>query len=249
MMLYFAQRRERRSRLLREWPWQLTGWLAVMAAVLGFLIAQQWVVERRIAANAASQEGKNLAYLITRAVETNQRLSQEIAQEQAALAAAKKDSTAPLKAQLSQVQAQAGLEPVQGPGVQVSLQDAAQPSFPGEPAEFELVHDQYVLHIVALLSAAGAQAIAINGQRYVATTSIFCSGPTIRINGVPYGSPFVITAVGPSAAMLQALNQDVDVQGWSALVQLKYQAEPSLTIPAYSGPVSFTYAKAAQGAA
>ncbi|MBX5467640.1 MAG: DUF881 domain-containing protein [Firmicutes bacterium] len=227
---------------MRRW----TGWLAGLALVLGFLLAQQAAVEARLAENAAAQEGKNLAYLITRAVEGNHALAQEVAAEQAALKAA--SPPPPPTAALAAARAAAGLTPVSGPGVVVSMEDAQSPRFPGEPPDFELVHDQYVLHVVALLSAAGARAIAINGQRYVATTAIFCAGPTIRINGVPYGSPFVITAVGPPAAMLAALNQDVDVQGWSELVVLQYHAASSLTIPPYRGPLEFPWAKPARSA-
>lgn len=140
----------------------------------------------------------------------------------------------------------AGLTPVEGPGVEVTLHDAAKPSYPGEPPVYQLVHDQYVLHVVALLSAAGATAISINGQRYVSTTSIFCAGPTIRINGINYGSPYVVRAVGPPQALLTALSDDPDVQGWSQLVSISYRAESRLKVIGYRGQVQFNDARPAK---
>lgn len=137
---------------------------------------------------------------------------------------------APLGHQLAAAQGQAGLAAVSGVGVTVVLQDAARPSFPGEPAQLQLVHDQYVLHIVGLLSAAGARAISIAGQRYVSTTAIYCAGPTISVNGVTSGSPFVIRAVGQPTRLLAALANDPDVQGWSQLVSIQFHAASQVRV-------------------
>lgn len=38
--------------------------------------------------------------------------------------------------------------------------------------------------------------MSVNGQRIVANSEIKCSGATITINGITYGQPFIIKAIG-----------------------------------------------------
>ncbi|MDA8194806.1 MAG: DUF881 domain-containing protein [Thermaerobacter sp.] len=221
--------------------------LALIAFVLGFLVTQQIRVVAYLQNSANLREGQALSYLVTRALNGNLALKSEVTSLEArVLAAPAAPSLTALRTQLAQASQTAGFTAVAGSGVEVFIQDAVTPAYPGEPPQFQLVHDQYVLHIVGLLTGAGARAVAVNGQRYVATTAIFCAGPTIRVNGVPYGSPYVIRAVGPVAAMLSALQHDVDVAGWSQLVSIRYQAAPHLQIPPYALPVTMSLAKPAK---
>jgi uncharacterized protein YlxW (UPF0749 family) len=221
--------------------------LSLVAAVLGFLITQQIRTVGFITKTAQMQQGQLLTALVTRAEQHNLAMRQQVNQLESRLAAfGQPDNVQGLKADLNRVEPLAALTPVSGSGVEVVMHDATKPAFPNEPAMLRLVHDQYVLRVVALLSAAGAQAISIDGQRYTATTSIFCAGPTIRINGVPYASPYVIRAVGPSGPMLKALENDTDIQGWSQLVSIKYRSMKHLEIAPYRGRIAFSEAKPAK---
>ncbi len=221
--------------------------LSLVAAVLGFLITQQIRTVGFITKTAQMQQGQLLTALVTRAEQHNLAMRQQVNQLESRLASfGQPDNVQGLKADLNRVEPLAALTPVSGSGVEVVMHDATKPAFPNEPAILRLVHDQYVLRVVALLSAAGAQAISIDGQRYTATTSIFCAGPTIRINGVPYASPYVIRAVGPSGPMLKALENDTDIQGWSQLVSIKYRSMKHLEIAPYRGRIAFSEAKPAK---
>ena len=64
------------------------------------------------------------------------------------------------------------------------------------PVSYTHLHDIDVLSVVNELINAGAEAISINDQRWVANTAISCRGNTIDINGERIGAPFVIKAIG-----------------------------------------------------
>ena len=211
------------------------GWIwviALLAGLLGFWVVQQWRLQTLLQQTAAARETGMLTQLVQSSLARDAVLAARLSTLRHDAASAPSTPVAGIRHRLRAVQGSAGLGSVAGVGVTVVLHDAASPSFPGEPAELQLVHDQYVLHIVGLLSAAGAQAISIAGQRYVSTTAIYCAGPTISVNGVTSGSPFVIQAVGRPTALLGALANDPDVQGWSQLVSIQFHAAAAVRVAA-----------------
>ena len=95
---------------------------------------------------------------------------------------------------LSQARLLAGLTPVQGPGVVVTLNDSKKKmpaQLPPGMAPPNLIYNSDINQVVNELKAAGAEAIAINGQRLVATSYIRPAGPTILINSTPTVPPYV----------------------------------------------------------
>jgi len=220
--------------------------LGLVGGLLMFGVAQQWKVEQLLAQTETMREGQALTYLVERTTEQVAADTAQLSSLRAELAAVPA-ARLPRGATLAAARAAAGLTAVTGPGVVVTLADSPHPTFPGEPVQMQLVHDEYVLHIVGLLMAHGATAVAIGGQRFVALSAIFCAGPTIRINNVLEGSPFAITATGNTQAMLAALAQDPDVQGWSALIQIHIDPRAQVTVPAYDGRPAFLYAKPTGG--
>ncbi len=227
-----------------SWRWGLI--LGMVCMVLGMGLSQQLRLVSQLNNTTRVQQGRILTFLVTRTVEQNQSLRNQIANLLNRVNNLPSPMVTPMAEKLAVIRRMAGLTSVEGPGVEVILHDAVKPSYPGEPSVYQLVHDQYVLHVVALLSAAGATAISIDGQRYVSTTSIFCAGPTIRINGINYGAPYVVLAVGAPQALLTALADDPDVQGWSQLVSISYRAENRLKVVGYRGQVQFNNARPAK---
>lgn len=69
-----------------------------------------------------------------------------------------------------------------------------------------IVHNMDLLSVVNDLKNAGAEAISINGERIVQTSSITCEGLIIKINNKKIGSPYVIKAIGSSATLETSLN-------------------------------------------
>jgi uncharacterized protein YlxW (UPF0749 family) len=103
----------------------------------------------------------------------------------------------------------AGLLPVRGPGLVVTLNDAkrdAEGRFPRDASPDDLVvHQQDVQAVLNALWNAGAEAIQMQDQRIIATSAPRCVGNTLLLNGRTYSPPYVITAIGDVPAMQAAL--------------------------------------------
>lgn len=225
----------------------LMAFLGMIALVVGFLITQQIRTVSALQHTAQVQEGRTLSKLVQAADRANVQTESRLGTIEARLSSLRHaPSLGLVKNRVNQVRPLAGLTRLSGAGIVVVLHDGTGHLFPGEPPALQLVHDQYVLRVIALISSVGAQAISINGQRYTATTSIYCAGPTIRINGIPYASPFVVKAIGPTRAMMAVLKHDPDIQGWSQLVSIRFHPARSLEIAPYSGLVNFSLAKPAK---
>lgn len=92
-----------------------------------------------------------------------------------------------------------GMTDVQGQGIEIVLKDnltAMNDSLSLLNPSEVIVHNGDLLEVVNALKNAGAEAISINGQRIVPTSSITCVGNVIKVNGQKIGSPFVIKAIG-----------------------------------------------------
>lgn len=148
-----------------------------------------------------------------------------------------------------------GLDPVQGPGVEVRLWDA--PHGDGSPAGFApddlVVHQQDLEAVMNALWAGGAEAMAVQGHRVVSTTGVRCVGNVLHIAGRSYSPPYVIEAVGDPDDLEAALRaspgvgvylQYVDAVGlgWSETRQT------DLHLPAYSGTMALQHAEVLEDA-
>jgi len=104
---------------------------------------------------------------------------------------------------------EAGLEPMRGPGLIVTLNDAqrdAEGRFPRDASPDDLVvHQQDIQAVLNALWSAGAEGVQMQDQRIIATSAPRCVGNTLLLNGRTYSPPYVITAVGDAAAMQAAL--------------------------------------------
>lgn len=149
----------------------------------------------------------------------------------------------------------AGLTPVSGPGVSITLSDAPDSlvQSTNHNPNLLVVHQQDVQAVVNALWRGGAEAITIQGQRIISTTGIKCSGSMIQLQGVPYPEPFVIRAVGNIDGLTGALDQDPYLQLYRSqaadpTIDIGWQLEPSseLRAPAYDGVVDLSYARPVQ---
>jgi uncharacterized protein YlxW (UPF0749 family) len=139
----------------------------------------------------------------------------------------------------------AGLVPVSGPAVTVSLDDAprreGRPALSDDPDDL-VVHQQDVQAVVNALWSGGAEAMTLMGQRIVSTSAVRCVGNTVILHGRVYGPPFVITALGDPDALRDALDSDPGVLVFRTYVDrfgLGYavRTQRSVTLPAYDGPL------------
>ena len=93
--------------------------------------------------------------------------------------------------------------PASGKGVSVTLRDDEY-SCETNPNDY-IVHESHIFSVINELKIAGAEAIAINGQRLKTNSYISCNGPVITIDGNQYPAPFVIEAVGNPDGLIAAL--------------------------------------------
>jgi uncharacterized protein YlxW (UPF0749 family) len=99
----------------------------------------------------------------------------------------------------------AGLTPVIGPGIEITLSDSTRTLGPDQNPSEALVQDSDLLLLEMLLWYGGARGVAVNGARITARTTILSSGPTIVIDGRRMVAPFHITAVGDPQLLLSVL--------------------------------------------
>lgn len=97
----------------------------------------------------------------------------------------------------------AGSTDLKGEGIIITLTDGDNATAVNSNT---LVHDSDILTVVNELQAAGAEAISVNNQRIISTSSIRCVGPVIQVNYQKVASPFVIRAIGNSQYLECAMN-------------------------------------------
>ncbi len=127
-----------------------------------------------------------------------------------------------------------GLTPVEGPGVEVVVADAEQVQRARGAPGVVLVQDGDLIFLNMMLWYGGARAVAINGERITAQSTITSSGPTLMINGRRMVGPFQVLAVGDPDVLrgvLEARRGFVDRMRDAGL-KVDIVARDSLIVPA-----------------
>ena len=110
------------------------------------------------------------------------------------------DEGQPVRDQIEADAVQAGVMPVTGSGLRLVLTDA--PSDDPDVVDQSLrVQDIDLQVVVNGLWAAGAEAIAVNGQRLSAMTAIRSAGDAVLVDLVALSSPYTVEAVGDAVHM------------------------------------------------
>ena len=147
---------------------------------------------------------------------------------------------------------EADMDPVHGPGLVVTLQDAqrdANGRFPRDASPDDLVvHQQDIQAVLNALWSAGAETIQMQDQRIIATSVPRCVGNTLLLNGRTYSPPYTITAIGSAPAMQAALAAAPLVTLYKQYVVrfgLGYQEDvkPDVRIVGYTEPVRMHFAQ------
>ncbi len=123
----------------------------------------------------------------------------------------------------------AGLTTVSGRGIVIKLDDSGL-------ILRSIVHDTYLMEILNVLKGAGAQAVAINGERIVPTSEVLCLGPSIRVNGTRLFAPYRITAIGDPDVLMNAY-QNSRIYSTIVSQNLLYDVQKSekIVITSFSG--------------
>lgn len=237
---------------LRAIPsWQVT--LGVALLGLGFLVAAQLAAEgprvryttqeRSPLVETATELQQRQDALKAQILELRQRIQDT---EQAGQGSAAQVTE--LNDALEEARIAAGLIPLTGTGIVLQLEDSDEPISPDANASDYLVGARDLRAIVEELWAAGAEAVAVNGERLVPSSAIIDVGPSILVNAAYLAGPYQVTALGPEDlyARLSSSIGFVDfvrsrVDGFGIRVAI---AEPdAVDMPAFAGTVTLRYAR------
>lgn len=224
--------------------------MLVAFVLLGFLVA---TVARSRPADPESRlpEAYRLAALIERQQRNTVALRSQVEQLRRDVdrlvraGASREEGAGARETQLRQANLLAGLVPVRGPGLKVTLDDSLLEAAPSGNVNDLVIHSQDVQAVVNALWRAGAEAIAINGQRLVGTSAVLCVGNTLLLNGTVHSPPYVISAVGAQRdrfdddPLVRRLREDADAFG----IRFAVARDDTIDIPAYKGSTALRYAK------
>lgn len=158
--------------------------------------------------------------------------------------------TRQLRQRADRVAPAVGMAPVSGPGLRVTLDDAGYSlsTLPeGYSVDDVVVHQQDLQGVVNALWAGGAEAIMVQDQRILSTSSIQCVGNTLYLQGRVYSPPYTVTAIGDPQALHAALGADPVVttyRQWAEAIGLGYAVQDlaAIEIPAHTGTFRPRYA-------
>jgi uncharacterized protein YlxW (UPF0749 family) len=244
----------------QAWIWEVTGLCVVLGVLLGFALRTQWHYRK------SQLPGNRYATLVPFYLslkQSNDRLQKEVTDLRQKgshfenTLSSQSQATEMLNKQLQDMKLFAGLTPVRGPGLEITLRDSPKDlsklNLRADTDKNELqnethIHDQDINAIVSELKAAGAEAIAISGvdksqkQRVTALTTARCAGPGVKVNDTVFGAPYTIFAIGNSKDLESQLRLPGGVLELSALPYLdmiRIAPRDEIDIPGYSGSINF----------
>jgi uncharacterized protein YlxW (UPF0749 family) len=228
--------------------------ILLVGLTLGLLLSLGWQRASETNAGAADQQSSKIQLSIQR-LEAEQEdlkttlagLRQELTERQQT-AATNTDRLQILKDELDRQQLLAGLTAVTGPGVQVILDDSTAQIPHGADPNVYLIHEYDLRDIVALLWTAGSEAIAINDERLVTQSSVYCVGSTVMVNNTRLSPPYIIRAIGNSRVQLDYLRNPSYLKPLKEKKQqygLRFEVNPAseLEVPSYTGSFLVQHAR------
>ena len=231
--------------------WQVTLGVALLA--LGFLIAAQLASEGpRI--RITSQERTPLVATALDLQAQQEGLKQQILDSRAtisALEAAGQGGTSvatDLNGQLQDARVAAGLVAVTGPGLVIQLSDSSASPPQGDDERDYLVSGHDVLAVVEELWLAGAEGVAVNGERVTVATAIVDIGGSVLVNSAYVAPPYQVFAIGPPD-MLERLTASpgfvdfIRARAETFGIGVDYATPDAVDLPAYAGSVNLRYGR------
>lgn len=226
--------------------------IAAALAVIGFVGYAQWNGSPKRVEFATSVQ-QVLAEQVTELEQEQEDLRGQIAEAEAQVLNFQTASTtsssalAEVNRRLEEARLATGLTALKGPGAVVEISDSKRVVPNGENAANYIVLVDDLRDIVVALWASGAEAITINGERLVATSSIYGVGASVLVNTAFLSPPFRIEAIGAdgllgrfetNAAFVGRVSQRIEAFG----LEFATQAADVLELPAFVGNTRFRWA-------
>jgi uncharacterized protein YlxW (UPF0749 family) len=233
--------------------------IAAALAVMGFVASAQWnsSASREAFTTSAQQV---LAAQVTQLEAEQEDLRTQIADAEGQVQDFQDQNTsssatlAQLNEQLDAARLAAGLTAVHGPGVVIEIADSNRVVPPGEnPSSFIVLVDD-LRDIVTALWASGAEAVSINGERLVATSSMYGVGASVLVNTSFLPAPFRVEAIGSEGllgrfqsnpAFTGRVAQRIDFYG----LEFAAAASGDLQLPAFVGTTRLRWGVPVESAA
>jgi uncharacterized protein YlxW (UPF0749 family) len=172
--------------------------VAVVTLVFGVLVSTAFV-QNRLSEDVENAGRRALIDRIDTQRDRVDDLQSEIADLRATNAdlgetlAATSETQQTVDSQLSRLQVATGFVAVRGPGVRITVDNP--------PTGDEVIRDDDLHLLVNGLWSAGAEAIAINGERLTAMSAIRNSGVPILVNGEGVAPPYTVLAIGDTSTL------------------------------------------------
>jgi uncharacterized protein YlxW (UPF0749 family) len=153
-----------------------------------------------------------------------------------------------LNDELEQARIAAGLIPLSGTGIVLQLEDSVQ-SVSGEASEDDyLVGARDIRAMVEELWLAGAEAVAVNGERITPTTSVIDIGTSVLVNAAYLAPPYQIAALGPDdiydrLAAAPGFIDFVRARAEAYGIRISFAEPTTVDVPAFAGTVSLRYSR------
>lgn len=227
--------------------------LGLILLVLGLLLSTSFDTHRRFQGPTTEPRKKELIELVKEQEKERDDLKRQLNSLNNDIskfeknAAAEEGVLSSFTNELNSLKSAAGLLAMKGPGVEVTLSDSPQIPAGKDPSNY-IIHDYDLRVIVNALWAGGAEAISINSQRLISTSSIRCAGNTILVNYTRLASPYQIRAIGNPDKLLASINQNNEakplLKGYAKTLGLIIDAKEvaDLRLPTYKGRIGIEYA-------
>ncbi|MCL6552474.1 MAG: DUF881 domain-containing protein [Firmicutes bacterium] len=160
-------------------------------------------------------------------------------------AAGQRHGVGGLLRELEPLRARAGMTALEGPGIVVDLADNPRPLRPGEDPNEVILHNYDLAMVLNDLWGAGAEAVAINGERIVATTGIQSLFHTFRVNSRRMTPPLQIAAIGDPGRLAEYVARRGGYLDYLRAFgfPVRVARVERVRIPAYRGPQTLSHVR------
>ena len=226
--------------------------LFIVSLALGFIIILQYQTAKNTVGDfLPSQKVQEISTELKKANEEKDLLIEDLSELESKLKEYEQNASKEnvyvkkLAEDLEKYTLMAGYSDVKGTGIFVTIDDPPLNVQLSDYTSNLIFNYEYLLLIISNLNAAGAEAIAINDQRYTTYTEIMPVGSHININGVSFMPPFEIKAIGNK----QTLKAVLDFKGgvvWDMKrygYQVDINVKDEIIINRHMKPKEFKYAK------
>ena len=229
---------------MEKLKWQIA--LSFITFFLGFLLLVQFRAQQQLnSANYPTRRVGDLLVLLQETEKARDDLAMKVSELRQQLFDLVEKNSPEMQEEVQKARILAGLTPVVGKGIEITLTESAHPSSgkSTEVTDVYKVQPEDLLTVINELRASGAEAIALNDQRITALSEIRNAGQNILVNNTIINSPFVIQATGNPQVLESSLLMRGGVIDYLKTWQIrtKIEVKNMLKLPPYRGTLRLDY--------